>query len=150
MVNTSTFTRAEVAEHNTREDIWIIVDDSVYDMTSFLERHPGGPAPLRYAGQDASGVFGRVHETGVLEKFGGKLKVGILATGEMSSLKLVASKETGSVAGSVYDVQSDIDGYDQRVGGEHSREFGDHMALEGKTSHIPTIVALMYAAIFAW
>ena len=82
MAESRSFTRSEVAKHNTREDLWVIVDDTVYDMTAFLRRHPGGDAPLRYAGADASAVFGRVHETGVLEKFGTKLVVGKLAVGE--------------------------------------------------------------------
>jgi cytochrome b involved in lipid metabolism len=32
----------EVAEHNSLDDIWIIVDDGVYDLTNFLSEHPGG------------------------------------------------------------------------------------------------------------
>ena len=49
-----------------------------------------------------------------------------------------------------YDTAADPDEYDARQGGEVGREFGDHMALEGKTSHIPTVIVAMYAAILAW
>lgn len=35
------FTRSQVARHNTAEDLWIIVNGWVYDVTSFLYEHPG-------------------------------------------------------------------------------------------------------------
>lgn len=55
-------TRAEVARHSTEGDLWVIVNDGVYDMTRFLRHHPGGPAPLRYAGADATAIFTKVHK----------------------------------------------------------------------------------------
>jgi hypothetical protein len=32
----------EISKHNIPEDIWIVVDDTVYDMTKFAPEHPGG------------------------------------------------------------------------------------------------------------
>lgn len=31
-----------VAEHNTPEQCWIVVDNQVWDVSDFLEDHPGG------------------------------------------------------------------------------------------------------------
>ncbi len=32
----------EIAAHNTPDDLWIVVDGRVYDLTAFAPRHPGG------------------------------------------------------------------------------------------------------------
>lgn len=33
---TKTFTRAEVAKHNTNKDTWLLIHNNVYDVTAFL------------------------------------------------------------------------------------------------------------------
>ena len=37
-----TFTKDEVAGHKGPKDLYIIVDDDVYDMSEFQNEHPGG------------------------------------------------------------------------------------------------------------
>jgi hypothetical protein len=32
----------EVTKHNIPEDLWIVVDGTVYDLTEFAPEHPGG------------------------------------------------------------------------------------------------------------
>lgn len=34
----------QVAQHNTAQDLWIVVEDQVWDMTDFAPQHPGGAA----------------------------------------------------------------------------------------------------------
>jgi hypothetical protein len=41
-----TITREEVAKHSTADSLWIVVGDSVYDITSVVDRHPGGKGAL--------------------------------------------------------------------------------------------------------
>ncbi|KAJ2150987.1 hypothetical protein GGH15_006381, partial [Coemansia sp. RSA 562] len=54
----STFTAAEIAKHNTREDVWILIHDKVYDVTKFLDEHPGGEEViLENAGKDSTSDF---------------------------------------------------------------------------------------------
>ncbi|GLJ44259.1 hypothetical protein SUGI_0925290 [Cryptomeria japonica] len=48
----------EVSSHNTQNDCWIIVNSKVYDVTSYLEEHPGGDDVLLLAtGKDATEDF---------------------------------------------------------------------------------------------
>jgi len=37
-----TITLAEVAEHKDRNSCWVVIHNKVYDVTKFLEEHPGG------------------------------------------------------------------------------------------------------------
>ncbi|XP_004930937.1 uncharacterized protein LOC101746637 [Bombyx mori] len=53
-----TITLAEVAHHDTPDDCWIVIYDRVYDISTFLDEHPGGgDIMLEYAGRDASTAF---------------------------------------------------------------------------------------------
>ncbi|KAG0461076.1 hypothetical protein HPP92_021373 [Vanilla planifolia] len=36
------YTLSEVKNHSSREDCWLIINGKVYDVTKFLEDHPGG------------------------------------------------------------------------------------------------------------
>lgn len=52
------FTRDEVGKHNKEEDCWVIIDNKVYDMTTFVPKHPGGPQILiDRAGTDITTEF---------------------------------------------------------------------------------------------
>ncbi|KAH8929942.1 acyl-CoA dehydrogenase NM domain-like protein, partial [Atractiella rhizophila] len=65
-------TREEVAKHNKRDDCWIIIDTYVYDITSFIDMHPGGAAVLldaTVAGKDSTDSFFGLHRAEVLEKY---------------------------------------------------------------------------------
>ncbi|XP_060796796.1 cytochrome b5 [Neoarius graeffei] len=63
------YTRAEVQAHNTSKDAWLIIHDQVYDITSFLEEHPGGEEVLlEQVGSDATESFEDVgHSTDARE-----------------------------------------------------------------------------------
>ena len=41
-IMSQTLKAADVAAHNKANDLWVIVDEDVYDLTEFQEEHPGG------------------------------------------------------------------------------------------------------------
>jgi cytochrome b involved in lipid metabolism len=50
--------RGEAAVHNRPNDLYIIIRGVVYDVTNFLDFHPGGPkALLQFAGIDGTTAF---------------------------------------------------------------------------------------------
>lgn len=65
-----TFSRDEVAKHNKEDDVWFIIDSKVYDVSDFLDAHPGGEVVLRQvAGTDATKDFYNLHRHEVLSKY---------------------------------------------------------------------------------
>mmetsp|Transcript_43449 Transcript_43449/g.109109 ORF Transcript_43449/g.109109 Transcript_43449/m.109109 type:complete len:724 (-) Transcript_43449:351-2522(-) len=54
---------SEVNRHCTPEDCWVALNGKVYDLTEFMDRHPGGPTTiLSWAGKDASKMFNDIHK----------------------------------------------------------------------------------------
>ncbi|XP_017777893.1 PREDICTED: cytochrome b5 [Nicrophorus vespilloides] len=51
-------TLEEVSWHDKHNDCWVVIYDRIYDITDFLNEHPGGSdILLEYAGRDASVAF---------------------------------------------------------------------------------------------
>lgn len=60
----------EVAKHNTKDDCWVIIHGKVYDVTDFIDEHPGGSAIIvKYAGKDATKAFDPIHPGDTLTKY---------------------------------------------------------------------------------
>ncbi|KAJ9662361.1 hypothetical protein H2198_001495 [Neophaeococcomyces mojaviensis] len=67
---TKRLTRDEVAKNNTEDSLWMIIDHKVYDLTDFIDAHPGGNVVLQQvAGQDATTAFYNLHRHEVLQKY---------------------------------------------------------------------------------
>jgi cytochrome b involved in lipid metabolism len=53
---------AEVQKHNTANDCWTVVKSNVYDLTSYIARHPGGSSVLTsICGKDGTQAFTGQH-----------------------------------------------------------------------------------------
>ncbi|VFQ66633.1 unnamed protein product [Cuscuta campestris] len=49
---------AEASEHKTKGDCWVVIHDKVYDVSSYMDDHPGGDDVLTAAaGKDATDDF---------------------------------------------------------------------------------------------
>ena len=60
---------AEIARHRSRESCWIVIDGSVYDITNWLSKHPGGDVVLlNAAGVDCTDMFNAYHPLFVGER----------------------------------------------------------------------------------
>jgi len=73
------YTIDEVSIHNSAQDLWLVVDNKVYDLTKFYPRHPGGEMMLLGAGKDATQLF--------LKNFHSKRAQAILAKYFIGNLK---------------------------------------------------------------
>ncbi|ELW70112.1 Cytochrome b5 reductase 4 [Tupaia chinensis] len=55
-------TEEELKKHNKKEDCWICIRGFVYNVTPYMEYHPGGEDELmRAAGSDGTDLFDQVH-----------------------------------------------------------------------------------------
>lgn len=50
----------KVAQHNTKDDLWIVIKNKIFDCTKYLDYHPGGRDKLMMAaGKDGTALFSR-------------------------------------------------------------------------------------------
>lgn len=57
----------EIAKHATGDDCWIVVNGRIYDVTNFLEDHPGGKAVIeQVAGKDGTDAFLEAHPEDII------------------------------------------------------------------------------------
>jgi alkylation response protein AidB-like acyl-CoA dehydrogenase len=88
----------EVAKHNKPNDLWIIVDAKVYDVTRFQGLHPGGASVFLdedIAGQDATDAFYGLHRHEIiLRPQYARLQIGVI-DGEES---VIQGRESGKLS----------------------------------------------------
>ncbi|KAF3023544.1 hypothetical protein G7054_g3568 [Neopestalotiopsis clavispora] len=71
------FTMEEVAKHNKKEDLWVVVKGVVMDLSNWLEEHPGGPqAIMNFMGRDATEEFEMLHDDEVIPKYAPQQVIG--------------------------------------------------------------------------
>lgn len=62
------YTMEDVAKHNSENDLWLVVDGKIYDVTKFINEHPGGREPfLKHGGEDVTKYFHAVKKHSLSE-----------------------------------------------------------------------------------
>ncbi|CAF3536290.1 NADH-cytochrome b5 reductase [Fusarium graminearum] len=99
------FSLADVKLHNTEDDIYIAIHGKVYDVTSFLQEHPGGAEfLLEVAGEDATEAYDNTGHSDEAHEILPELEVGTLKLDPASKMDPVQqlpdsivqhAKETG-------------------------------------------------------
>jgi cytochrome b involved in lipid metabolism len=57
-----TYAMTDIQTANTPEKCWTAINGKVYDLTSYISRHPGGPDNIaRLCGTDGSAAFNAQH-----------------------------------------------------------------------------------------
>ena len=82
------FSMDEVAKHNKKDDLWIVVKGVVLDVTNWLDEHPGGPQALfSHMGKDATEEFEMLHDDEVIPKYAAGIVIGRVQ-GQTPSLEI--------------------------------------------------------------
>ncbi|TVY77030.1 Cytochrome b2 [Fusarium oxysporum f. sp. cubense] len=75
----------DLKQHNTANDCWIAVHSKVWDITHFINEHPGGPEVLlNLAGSDATELYNDVHAPDIIEDLPSDKLIGLLEESAIS------------------------------------------------------------------
>jgi flavocytochrome c len=82
------YSMEEIAKHNKKEDLWVVVKGVVLDLTNWLDEHPGGPqALMNFMGRDATEEFEMLHDDEVIPKYAPQQVIGRVK-GQKPSLEI--------------------------------------------------------------
>ena len=57
-----TYTMEEISKHNSKESCWTVIRGEVYDLTNWIDKHPGGADKiLKICGKDGTDLFVKQH-----------------------------------------------------------------------------------------
>ncbi|KAG5884485.1 hypothetical protein JTB14_001280 [Gonioctena quinquepunctata] len=85
---TKQYSTQEIKDHNDNKSTWLVIHNTVYDVTAFLNEHPGGEEVLlEQAGKDASEAFEDVGHSSDARELMSKYIVGELIESERKEVK---------------------------------------------------------------
>ncbi|KAJ5649148.1 uncharacterized protein N7484_002871 [Penicillium longicatenatum] len=73
------YTLEDVANHNKDGDLWVIINGKVFDMTTYMDTHPGGKQVLlKHGGLDATKKYLKYHKPQTMAREGDALCIGVV------------------------------------------------------------------------
>ncbi|KAK6349018.1 hypothetical protein TWF730_009778 [Orbilia blumenaviensis] len=97
---TKEYTYADVAAHDTKESMYVVIDDKVYDVSKFVDEHPGGEeVMLDVAGQDGTEAFEDVGHSDEAREILSKYLIGDLKRSESDPKPVTISRASASSSG---------------------------------------------------
>lgn len=73
------YTKEEIKQHTSHNDIWVILHGKVYNITNYIDYHPGGLSILiENGGEDITDLFQDNHPWVNIKNLIGKYQIGIL------------------------------------------------------------------------
>ncbi|XP_062111479.1 cytochrome b5 [Humulus lupulus] len=95
---TKLFSMAEASQHNTKDDCWVVIDGKVYDLSSYLDEHPGGDdIVLAATGKDATDDFEDAGHSKTAKELMQSFFIGELDTSDIPELEIVSKNPTSEV-----------------------------------------------------
>ncbi|KAM0542987.1 hypothetical protein ACHAPJ_012544 [Fusarium lateritium] len=88
----------EVAKHSKRDSCWVVLHGVVWDVTNFIDEHPGGASLiLKRAGTDATSSYEEAHEPELVERtLPPESCLGTVNTATLPQITEAESKKTSS------------------------------------------------------
>lgn len=82
------YTHEDVKKHNDNHSCWLVIHNDVYDVTKFLNEHPGGEEVLlEQAGKECSEAFEDVGHSTDARELMVKYKIGEIVQNERKPVK---------------------------------------------------------------
>ncbi|PON97226.1 Nitrate reductase NADH dependent [Trema orientale] len=96
---------AEASKHNTKDDCWVVIDGKVYDLSSYLDEHPGGDdVVLAATGKDATEDFEDAGHSKSAREIMQSFCIGELDTSAIPELEIVSKKQPRDYANKLIDL----------------------------------------------
>ncbi|XP_037724574.1 cytochrome b5 isoform X1 [Drosophila subpulchrella] len=94
---------ANIKQHNKAQDLWIVIDNKVYDVTQFRLEHPGGEDTLvDVAGRDATKDFNDVGHSSEAREMLKKYYIGDLAAADIPKKSPISCRNIALALGAAF------------------------------------------------